>query len=193
MANCRSCGRTVPDAKFCQECGAALTAPARSPASERRVVTVLFCDLVGFTSRSELLDPEDVRAFLVPYYDLVVAEVERHGGVVDKFTGDGAMVVFGVPTAHEDDPERAIRMGLRLLELVPELGLELHVRVGVNTGEVLFAVEAYGRGRRGHRRRGQHGQAHRGAGAYRRDRGRGAHLAGDPGRVRVRGSSSRPS
>ena len=104
MANCRSCGRTVPDAKFCQECGAALTALARSPASERRVVTVLFCDLVGFTSRSELLDPEDVRAFLVLYYDLVVAEVERHGGVVDKFTGDGAMVVFGVPTAHEDDP-----------------------------------------------------------------------------------------
>ena len=128
------------------ECGGPVAAPARTVVSERRVVTIFFCDLVGFTSRSELLDPEDVRAFLVPYYDLLVAEVERHGGVVDKFTGDGAMVSFGVPVAHEDDPERAIRMGLRLLELLPELGLDLHVRVGINTGEVLFAVEAYGTG-----------------------------------------------
>jgi class 3 adenylate cyclase/tetratricopeptide (TPR) repeat protein len=147
MANCPSCGHDNPAAaKFCMECAAPLAPRERVRASERRVVTVLFCDLVGFTSRSEVLDPEDVREFLVPYFELLVDEVGRHGGVIDKFTGDGAMAVFGVPTAHEDDPERAIRMGLRVLELLPELGLDLHARIGINTGEVLFAVDAYGQG-----------------------------------------------
>jgi len=90
-------------AKFCSECGTALLASAGAEGEQRRVVTVLFFDLAGFTERSEALDPEDVRAFLVPFYELVAEEVGRHGGIVDKFLGDGAMVVFGVPVAHEDD------------------------------------------------------------------------------------------
>jgi class 3 adenylate cyclase/tetratricopeptide (TPR) repeat protein len=109
-------------------------------------VTVLFFDLAGFTARSEALDPEDVRAFLVPFYELVAEEVERHGGIVDKFLGDGAMVVFGVPVAHEDDAERAVRAASRILERLPGLGLELEARVGVNTGEVLVAVDAIASG-----------------------------------------------
>ena len=107
---------------------------------ERKFVTVLFADLAGFTSRSEALDPEDVRAFLVPYYDVLTAEIERHGGLVDRFLGDGVMALFGAPLAHEDDPERAVRAALRILERIPSLGLDLHLRLGINTGEVLYAA-----------------------------------------------------
>ena len=116
---------------------AAVTGPVRE---ERRVVTVLFADLAGFTSRSEALDPEDVRAFLVPYYDVLTSEIERHGGHVDRFLGDGVMALFGAPTAHEDDPERAVRAALRILERIPSLGLDLHLRLGINTGGVLYAA-----------------------------------------------------
>ena len=80
-----------------------------------------------------------MRAFLLPYYDVLTAEIERHGGHVDRFLGDGVMALFGAPTAHEDDPERAVRAALRILERIPALGLELHVRLGINTGEVLYA------------------------------------------------------
>ena len=107
---------------------------------ERRVVTVLFADLVGFTARAEHLDPEDVRAFLLPYYDVLTAEITGHGGRVDRFLGDGIMAVFGAPIAHEDDPERAVRAALRVVERVPALGLDLQVRIGINTGPVLFAA-----------------------------------------------------
>src|SRR5690242_10268144 len=92
------------------------------------------------------MDPEDVRAFLVPFYELVSEEVARRGGIVDKFLGDGAMVVFGVPAAHEDDAERAVRTAVRVLERLPELGLKLEARVGVNTGEVLVALDALATG-----------------------------------------------
>jgi class 3 adenylate cyclase len=74
---------------------------------ERKVITVLFCDLVGFTARSDQADPEDVRALLRPYHARLRREIERLGGTVDKFIGDGVMAVFGVPNVHEDDPERA--------------------------------------------------------------------------------------
>ena len=107
---------------------------------ERKVVTVLFADLAGFTSRSETLDPEDVRAFLLPYYDTLTSEIERHGGHVDRFLGDGVMALFGAPVAHEDDPERAVRAALRILERIPALGLDLHLRLGINSGEVLYAA-----------------------------------------------------
>jgi class 3 adenylate cyclase/tetratricopeptide (TPR) repeat protein len=142
VAICPSCGEENPKrAKFCLECGAPLGATTGAWGEERRVVTVVFFDLAGFTARSETLDPEDVRAFLVPFYELVAEEAERHGGKVDKFLGDGALVAFGVPVAHEDDPERALRTGLRVLERLPSLGLELRARCGVNTGEVLVALD----------------------------------------------------
>ena len=83
---------------------------------ERKVVTVVFCDLVGFTSRAESLDPEDVEAILRPYHERVRAELERHGGTVEKFIGDAVMALFGAPTAHEDDPERAVRAALAIRE-----------------------------------------------------------------------------
>ncbi|HEV3463989.1 MAG TPA: adenylate/guanylate cyclase domain-containing protein, partial [Actinomycetota bacterium] len=112
---------------------------------ERKVVTVLFCDLVGFTARSDQADPEDVSALLRPYHAMLRREIEGFGGTVDKFIGDGVMAVFGAPAAHEDDPERAVRAGLRILEAIEELNeaepaLELQVRVGVMSGEALVVL-----------------------------------------------------
>ncbi|MEX2647005.1 MAG: adenylate/guanylate cyclase domain-containing protein, partial [Gaiellaceae bacterium] len=104
---CPSCGtENAEGAKFCSECGAALTAAAPQR-EERKVVTVLFADLVGFTSQAERLDPEEVRALLQPYHARLRELLERHGGTVEKFIGDAVMAVFGAPVAHEDDPERA--------------------------------------------------------------------------------------
>ncbi len=146
MVGCASCGTANPDGfRFCGACAAPLTAAVTSAREERRTVTVLFADLAGFTARSETLDPEDVRAFLLPYYDVLTSEVERHGGHVDRFLGDGVMALFGAPAAHEDDPERAVRAALAILERVGALGLDLHVRIGVNTGEILFAAGGPGR------------------------------------------------
>jgi class 3 adenylate cyclase len=107
---------------------------------ERKVVTVVFCDLVGFTSRAEALDPEDVEALLTPYHDRVRAELERRGGTVEKFIGDAVMALFGAPTAHEDDPERAVRAALAIRDFAVEDGLEL--RVGITTGEALVRLDA---------------------------------------------------
>ena len=107
---------------------------------ERKVVTVVFCDLVGFTARAESLDPEDVEAILRPYHERVRAELERHGGTVEKFIGDAVMALFGAPTAHEDDPERAVRAALAIREFALEEGLEL--RVGITTGEALISLDA---------------------------------------------------
>ena len=112
MATCRECGAENPErAKFCFECGAPLAAGRRSGVSGA-CVSVLFADLAGFTSRSESLDVEDVEGFLAPYLAVLRSEVERTGGVVVKFTGDGVMAIFGAATAHEDDPERAVRSAL---------------------------------------------------------------------------------
>ena len=108
---------------------------------ERKVVTVLFADLVGFTSRAELMDPEDVRALLSPYYARLRAELERFGGTVEKFIGDAVMALFGAPVAHEDDAERAVRAALAIRDWVR--GEEwIQVRLGVNTGEALIMVGA---------------------------------------------------
>jgi class 3 adenylate cyclase len=107
---CSACGRENPEgARFCNSCGAPLGAEHEPAREERKIVTVFFANLVGFTGRSEQLDPEDVRGMLSPYYARLRAEIERFGGAVEKFIGDAVMAVFGAPVAHEDDPERAVR------------------------------------------------------------------------------------
>src|SRR5262245_60386635 len=107
---------------------------------ERKVVTVLFCDLVGFTAQAESLDPEDVEALLAPYHARVRAELERHGGTVEKFIGDAVMALFGAPIAHEDDPERAVRAAISIRDVA--IGENLELRIGVTTGEALVRLEA---------------------------------------------------
>ncbi|HEX3686959.1 MAG TPA: AAA family ATPase [Gaiellaceae bacterium] len=141
MIVCAGCGRENPDeARFCLACGASLHAAERGR-EERKVVSILFADLVGFTSQAEKLDPEDVRATLSPYYARLRAELERRGGTVEKFIGDAVMAVFGAPVVHEDDPERAVRAGLAIRDAIVEDGL-LQVRVAVTTGEALVSLEA---------------------------------------------------
>ena len=146
---CPACGVDNREgAKFCNECAAPLAETAPTTAlEERKVVSVLFCDLVGFTAASEQVDPEDVRARLRPYHARLREELERFGGTVEKFIGDAVMAVFGAPTAHEDDAERAVRAGLRVLDAIGELneadpGLSLQVRVGINTGEAVVSLSA---------------------------------------------------
>ena len=145
MEACTHCGQENPaGAKFCNACGAPLVGTGR-PGEERRVVSVLFVDLVGFTSRAEKLDPEDVRDILTPYYEQVRGELERHGGTVEKFIGDAVMGVFGAPTAYGDDSERAVRAAFAVRDWAEQNGLE--VRIAVNTGEAIVALEAVpGRG-----------------------------------------------
>jgi class 3 adenylate cyclase/tetratricopeptide (TPR) repeat protein len=145
---CPRCGAENPErAKFCLECGAALARAADGVREERKVVSILFCDLVGFTSASEHADPEDVRARVAPYYRRLRQEIERYGGTVEKFIGDAVMAVFGAPVSHEDDAERAVRAGLRILEAIDELNeddpvLGLSVRIGITTGEVVVSLGA---------------------------------------------------
>jgi class 3 adenylate cyclase/tetratricopeptide (TPR) repeat protein len=139
---CPSCGhRNQPGAKFCSECGLALEG-ARPPSSEeRKIVTVLFADLVGFTSRAEQMDPEDVRALLSPFHARLRAELERFGGTVEKFIGDAVMALFGAPAAHEDDPARAVLAALAIRDWVR--GEErIQVRLAVSTGEALVTLGA---------------------------------------------------
>ncbi len=149
MLICSSCGKENPDGfVFCGYCTAPLAEQPPPPAiEERKVVSVLFCDLVGFTAASEEQDPEDVRARIRPYHARLRQEIERYGGTVEKFVGDAVMAVCGAPVAHEDDAERAVRAGLRILEAIAELNeadpdLDLQVRVGINTGEAVVAVGA---------------------------------------------------
>ena len=163
---CRECGsalaRTCPnghpvaaDARFCDECGAALEAgltipaaapPDRAPQAERRLVSVLFADLVGFTAASEHRDAEDTRELLTEYFETARAIVERYGGVVEKFIGDAVMAVWGAPIAQEDDAERAVRAGLDLVGAVPQLDSSLQARAGVLTGEAAVTLGAEGQG-----------------------------------------------
>ena len=139
---CPSCGHANPvGAKFCSECGAALVAAEPLAHEERKVVTVLFADLVGFTSRAEQMDPEDVRALLSPYYTRLRSELERFGGTVEKFIGDAAMALFGAPITHEDDPERAVRAALAIRDWIREEE-RVQVRLAVHTGEALITLGA---------------------------------------------------
>ena len=147
VKTCRSCGHlNPPESRFCGRCGSPLDdelpAVAARPVAERRRATVLFADLSGFTSLSETLDPEDVTVLLDRCMQPLGEAIERYGGVISNVAGDGLLAVFGVPRAHEDDPERAVRAALEMQRCVREQvadcsGLEL--RVGVNTGEMMFA------------------------------------------------------
>lgn len=156
---CTGCGAPVePGQRFCDGCGRSLAAAAPSspparpePVAERRLVSVLFADLVGFTALSESRDPEEVRELLSRYFDTCRRLVERYGGTVEKFIGDAVMAVWGTPTANEDDAERAVRTGLDLVAavsgLADELGTEgLRLRAGVLTGEAAVSVGALGEG-----------------------------------------------
>jgi class 3 adenylate cyclase/tetratricopeptide (TPR) repeat protein len=174
---CRACGASLPllcpscgsanerDDRFCGECGTSLTAPASSaapasapipapvaPAEERRQVTVLFADLVGFTGLAERLDPEDVRDITTRCLRQLAAEAVRFEGTVDKLIGDAVMILFGAPVAHEDDPARALRAALAMQralerfnqELERTHGLALRLRIGVETGEVVAGPREVG-------------------------------------------------
>jgi class 3 adenylate cyclase/tetratricopeptide (TPR) repeat protein len=158
--SCPACGAAIAGTeRFCGECGTALaeaaTAPApavtpepvEAPASERRLVSVLFADLVGFTPLSESRDPEEVRALLSRYFDTCRRLIELYGGTVEKFIGDAVMAVWGTPTATEDDAERAVRTALDLVAAVSALGQEvgaeeLRLRAGVLTGEAAVTLGA---------------------------------------------------
>src|SRR5690349_20167517 len=138
---CPTCGAVAPDdARFCPSCGHALT--VRS--DERRVVTVLFADLVGFTSLSETADPEAIKNLVDECFERLVAEIDSFGGKVDKIVGDAIVALFGAPVAHEDDAERAVRAALRMHETLAlhatESGVDVRMRIGVNTGEVLVGA-----------------------------------------------------
>jgi class 3 adenylate cyclase/tetratricopeptide (TPR) repeat protein len=153
-AGCPRCGAsTPPGARFCPACGLPLAEGdagsdrGDAPREERRIVTILFADLAGFTERSDRADPEDIRRTLRPFHAAAKEEIERFGGTLDKFIGDAVMGVFGAPVAHEDDAERGVRAALRLQVRVADLNrehpdLELSVRAAVNSGEavVTFAT-----------------------------------------------------
>src|SRR3989454_5979925 len=151
--SCPSCGAAnEPGEKFCGDCGAALTTLSEPPATpersaERRLVSVLFADLVGFTSASESRDAEDTRELLSSYFDTCRRLIELYGGTVEKFIGDAVMAVWGTPVAKEDDAERAVRAALDLVEAVAALGSEvgvphLRARAGVLTGEAAVNLAA---------------------------------------------------
>ncbi|MDH4345738.1 MAG: hypothetical protein OEW31_05340, partial [Thermoleophilia bacterium] len=141
MPLCAACGQESPDGfRFCPACGAALVEPEMRR-EQRKVVTVVFCDVTGSTALGERLDPEALRRTMGRYFEEIRAIVERHGGTVEKFIGDAVMAVFGIPVAHEDDALRAVRavgeIRDRLGALGEELSVALSFRTGVNTGEVV--------------------------------------------------------
>ena len=169
---CTSCGASLrPGAKFCHDCGTAIgeatARPAPSPSSpgpaarradagplqtERRLVTVLFADLVEFTGLAERADPEAVRETLDRYFERASSVIRQYGGAVEKFIGDAVVAVWGAPTAHEDDAERGVRAALELVDVVHALTLtapdapRLSIRAGVTTGEAAVTVGATGQG-----------------------------------------------
>jgi class 3 adenylate cyclase/tetratricopeptide (TPR) repeat protein len=168
---CKQCGSALvvicpecaspnaPDSRFCGECGAALgtsaapavpTAAPSTQSTERRLVSVLFTDLVGSTTLAQHRDPEEVRELLSRYFDTARETIERYGGLVEKFIGDAVMAVWGTPTAHEDDAERAVRAALDLVEAVEalggETGTELRARAAVLTGEAAATVGVVSQG-----------------------------------------------
>ena len=141
MPVCSACGQENPaHARYCLDCGHALAATEEAR-DERRIVTVIFVDLVGFTARAEQLDPEDVRAVLAPYHERVRREIESFGGIVEKFIGDAVMGIFGAPFAHGDDAERAVRAALVIRDTIGGEG-ELQIRIAVNTGDAVVSLGA---------------------------------------------------
>ena len=209
-AACPNCSTPYqPGAKFCAECGYALAgsgapavaavtrpAPAASPpaaspdAAERRVVSVLFADLVGFTPFAEERDAEDVRDTLSRYFDMAREVIERYGGTVEKFIGDAVMAVWGAPTAHEDDAERAVRAALDLVDAVPALGTRYPGtrRRADRRGRRHGRRDEPGHGRR---RPGQHGEPRSSRWPSRHCAGRRGDPARRQRRDRVRGSRRR--
>ncbi len=171
-ATCPSCGTpNAPAAKFCGECGtamggaataatggaadggaagqiaaAAAGSPPGAPVAERRLVSVLFADIVGFTPFAEEKDPEEVRELLSRYFDLSREVIQRYGGTVEKFIGDAVMAVWGTPIAREDDAERAVRAGLELVDTVRALGPDVRARAGIMTGEAAVTIGATDQG-----------------------------------------------
>src|SRR6266852_1647168 len=155
---CPSCGAALTGTeKFCGECGSPLAAGQSSPVAapavvvdapvaERRFVTVLFADLVGFTAASESRDAEDTRELLSRYFETAQRLGALYGGTVEKFIGDAVMAVWGAPVANEDDAERAVRAALDLVAAVPELDGSLAARAGVLTGEAAVTLGAKGEG-----------------------------------------------
>ena len=152
---CAACATpNLPTARFCRECGAALVEEvaagelraAVGAVAERRVVSVLFVDLVGFTTASEARDAEDTRELLTRYFDIARTTIARYGGTVEKFIGDAVMAVWGAPVAKEDDAERAVRAALELAAMVPALDPILRARAGVLTGEAAVTIGAEGQG-----------------------------------------------
>ena len=153
---CPSCGAGhARGQRFCAECGTALAAaapadapapPREAPAAERRLVSVLFADLVGFTAASEHRDSEETRELLSTYFELARTLIGRYGGQIEKFIGDAVMAVWGSPTATEDDAERAVRAALELIAAVPELDPALQARAAVLTGEAAVTIGAEGQG-----------------------------------------------
>ncbi|MGB8857859.1 MAG: adenylate/guanylate cyclase domain-containing protein [Ilumatobacteraceae bacterium] len=148
MIQCTSCGSAIPaGARFCPSCGHPV---ASAQPEERRIVTVLFADLVGFTTLAERMDPEQVKRLIAACFERLVDVVAEFGGKVDKILGDGMLVLFGAPVAHEDDPERAVRAALRMQETLADYvatselagSADIRMRVGINTGEVLVGTLA---------------------------------------------------
>ena len=158
-AACQACGASNPPGRrFCGGCGTSLAGPpsdrgaegsprsSSTPVAERRLVTILFADLVGFTSFAEGRDAEETRELLSRYFDLARDVVGRYGGTVEKFIGDAVMAVWGAPVAHEDDAERAVRAGLELVDAVRTLGPTIEARAGVLTGEAAVTLGATNQG-----------------------------------------------
>ena len=137
---CASCGHVNSEgAKFCEDCGFSFAPVPAGAKEQRKTVTVLFCDLTGSTALGETLDPERLRVLLARYFERMKAIVERHGGSVEKFSGDAVMAVYGVPVLHEDDALRALRAATEMRDALPDLGLQ--GRIGVMTGEVVTGTE----------------------------------------------------
>lgn len=142
MASCPSCGQeSASAAAYCSACGTRLALVSDGHGRERKTITAMFVDLVGFTSSAERMDPEDVAGLIAPYQSRAKREIERHGGTVEKFIGDAVVGFFGVPVVHEDDPERAVRAALAIRDVIGQES-DFRVRIGVNTGEALVLLDA---------------------------------------------------